>query len=418
MKSPLVSYRKTAYFIYLLFFTAVICPQVLPEDESIPVAEDDLYNQCKESYKEGKFAEAGDIIEKFLSTYTESAYIDEILYMKAFLQSDINSSVEIYARVIEGYPNSQWAAKSHFQLGQYYYLREEYDKALDHYGRILVSYSDSEMYWLAVYWKGKSLIAKGDYERAVSTLGSLSDKTSEDISMDMILLSLGNSYLGLRDYKNAANSYRDLIESMPDSERVPSAYLLFAKCLQNLGEVEKAKSICQKLIEDYPQSMEAALARECVNSSKPFEIGLVDVKPEKPEIPQPSQVDLKSDEKEQKTLEDVADKTIDAKSDSTESKNENEPVADEPKPTPVKKRSYYYTIQVGAFSNQENADRLAEQLREKGYSVIVVHPVSNKSKLHKVRVGHFSTRRSALEAAKALGENENLPTDVVRQGIE
>ncbi len=46
-----------------------------------------------------------------------------------------------------------------------------------------------------------------------------------------------------------------------------------------------------------------------------------------------------------------------------------------PKSAPVQKPSQkgLYKVQVGAFANKSNADKLAAELKEKGYSTFIVH---------------------------------------------
>ena len=339
-----------AIYILILAFPA------LSEDAGATEAE--LYQQCKRFFSTGNFVEADRRIGRFRSLYPESEHDGEMLFMQAFLQPAIKVSMEINRLIIEKYPNSKWAAKSYFQLGQRYYLRGEYDKALDCYGKIIVSYSEDETYWPARYWKCKSLIAKGDYKDAMAALRSLEKSDSGEIGEDMILTAIGSCYLGMKDYEHAAAAYSSLIESMPDSQRIPSAYLLLAESQQSLGKRGEAKKLYQKIIESYPQSMEAQQAQKRLNSIA---------------APQPKAA----------------------------------------KTTPAKTGSYF-TIQVGAFSSKRNADKLAGRLKKRGYSVNVIPPRSG-SRLHRVTVGKFRTKSGALKWARGFGKNEKLDTKVVNQ---
>ena len=53
----------------------------------------------------------------------------------------------------------------------------------------------------------------------------------------------------------------------------------------------------------------------------------------------------------------------------------------------VKKPSPYYAIQIGAFKNKENAERLKEKISREGYTVQIVG-----NKLYKVWLGKFESR--------------------------
>ena len=320
--------RLPLLVICVLIIALPVCRIALSED--VDTTEAELYQQCKQFFSTGNFVEASNCIERFRSLYPESEHDGEMLFMQAFLQPAINVSIEISRILIEKYPNSKWAARSYFQLGQCYYLRGEYDKALDHYGKIIVSYSEDETYWPARYWKCKSLIAKGDYKAAMAALRSLGRSDSGEIGKDMILMAIGSCYLGMKDYEHAAVTYRSFIEYAPDSQRIPSAYFLLAESQKSLGKQEEAKKLYQKVIESYPQSLEAQQAQRHLDSLSP---------------PQPKAAQT----------------------------------------TPAKAASYF-TIRVGAFASKRNADRLAGRLIKKGYSASVTPPKPG-DRLYRVTVG-------------------------------
>lgn len=76
------------------------------------------------------------------------------------------------------------------------------------------------------------------------------------------------------------------------------------------------------------------------------------------------------------------------------------PVSPSPKPaSPVPLPSIHYTIQVGAFSNMDNAVRFTEKLREQDVNA---YHFLHHSGLYKVRFGSFSSRKAAVDRAKAL----------------
>ncbi|PLX54345.1 MAG: hypothetical protein C0611_00545 [Desulfobacteraceae bacterium] len=76
------------------------------------------------------------------------------------------------------------------------------------------------------------------------------------------------------------------------------------------------------------------------------------------------------------------------------------PVTPSPKPaSPIPLPSIHYTIQVGAFSNMDNAVRFTEKLRKQD---INAYHFLHQSGLYKVRFGNFSSRKAAVNRAKAL----------------
>jgi rare lipoprotein A len=63
-----------------------------------------------------------------------------------------------------------------------------------------------------------------------------------------------------------------------------------------------------------------------------------------------------------------------------------------------------FTLQVGSFVDEANARRLADQLRTSFENVYVTTVETLTQKYHRVRVGQFDTRESALSTAEQLSQ--------------
>jgi rare lipoprotein A len=63
-----------------------------------------------------------------------------------------------------------------------------------------------------------------------------------------------------------------------------------------------------------------------------------------------------------------------------------------------------FTLQVGSFADETNAQRLAEQLRRSFENVYVATVETLTQKYYRVRVGQFETRESALVVAEKLSQ--------------
>ncbi|PIV24086.1 MAG: septal ring lytic transglycosylase RlpA family lipoprotein [Deltaproteobacteria bacterium CG03_land_8_20_14_0_80_45_14] len=63
-----------------------------------------------------------------------------------------------------------------------------------------------------------------------------------------------------------------------------------------------------------------------------------------------------------------------------------------------------FTLQVGSFADETNAQKLAEQLRKSFENVYVTIVETLTQKYHRVRVGQFETRESALPIAEKLSQ--------------
>lgn len=84
------------------------------------------------------------------------------------------------------------------------------------------------------------------------------------------------------------------------------------------------------------------------------------------------------------------------------------PKVESSKPAVSSRDQNMYWIQVGAYSNHQNATNLAEDYKRRGYNAIIIEPSPTAStKLYRVRLGGYPTREEAEKARDALAQQEN-----------
>lgn len=85
-----------------------------------------------------------------------------------------------------------------------------------------------------------------------------------------------------------------------------------------------------------------------------------------------------------------------------------EPPPKEPaKKSPAKEKPFY-SVQVGAFRNMDNADALMKRLKGKGYEAFVHSVTVGNEKIQKVLVGRFEEKKKAEELVSAIKNKENI----------
>lgn len=72
-----------------------------------------------------------------------------------------------------------------------------------------------------------------------------------------------------------------------------------------------------------------------------------------------------------------------------------------------------YIVQVGAFLNKNNAEKLIKQLRKKGYQPTLTVNHFSQKQWNIVRIGSFEHKSKALEAAKAFSENQKMESIIL-----
>ena len=70
--------------------------------------------------------------------------------------------------------------------------------------------------------------------------------------------------------------------------------------------------------------------------------------------------------------------------------------------------TFYYCVQVGSFSSEQNALRMAGELKKRGYEAEVSEGVLGEKTFYRVRIGRFRSRPEAEEQLKRL-KGEGFP---------
>jgi DedD protein len=82
------------------------------------------------------------------------------------------------------------------------------------------------------------------------------------------------------------------------------------------------------------------------------------------------------------------------------------PPASEPEPdvrkAPAASTTGMWAVQLGSFSNKENAEKLAADLRKQGYAAFLSQLATSGGQLHRVRIGPQKDRESAEAMASRL----------------
>jgi len=83
------------------------------------------------------------------------------------------------------------------------------------------------------------------------------------------------------------------------------------------------------------------------------------------------------------------------------------------KAKPLKKERYF-SVQVGAFADYNNAKNYAAKFANMGYPTEISTIVKNNKSLHRVRVGNFKNRNRAKQEQRKLEKMESKKFAIVR----
>jgi DedD protein len=86
------------------------------------------------------------------------------------------------------------------------------------------------------------------------------------------------------------------------------------------------------------------------------------------------------------------------------------PIQSEPEPAaeqPAASSTGMWAVQLGSFSNKENAEKLAADLRKQGYAAFLSQLRTDSGQLHRVRIGPQKDRQSAEAMAARLAKADH-----------
>jgi DedD protein len=95
--------------------------------------------------------------------------------------------------------------------------------------------------------------------------------------------------------------------------------------------------------------------------------------------------------------------------DATETKSPDAAADDKPSPAKQAGDKPAFSVQLGAFQTEENALRLRDTLKAKGYPVFLFRVMDGDNHVwHTVRIGHYADNKEATRAAVKIATKEQI----------
>jgi len=220
----------------------------------------------------------------------------------------------------------------------------------------------------AYYLKGLSQIKLGRFSDARSSFGTLLSKYPRSRRAFDARIGIGDAHFLEGNAAEAVTAYNAALRDYPGARNIPAVYYKLGNCYQRLGSPDKAAFYFDKSNKLAPLSFESKMAPV---SGRPAVI-----------LQEPVRAQERSN-------------IVPLRSEVSREKSE-----------PLRAEEGGFSIQVGAFKNSGNAERLAQLLSRKGFDARVEKGSVDGSDFYKVQVGRYASRAEADQAAsrlKALG---------------
>jgi len=190
-----------------------------------------------EKFEKGRYADAALIYDEIRYQCSGNSMIDTVLYYlgMSYLRSrrPIDAQTE-FERLMQNFPNSEFAQESQFRLGQSMYLQSnsfdrDQTETLDA-RRILSEFVET---YPASFFR----------DSAEAYIAKCQDKLAHKE------FSHGRFYQKKREYEAAIIYYNSLMAEYPESEYVPQAKLNLAQALMTLNRETEALAIITDILE-------------------------------------------------------------------------------------------------------------------------------------------------------------------------
>jgi len=325
------------------------------------VTEEDAYLEAMNLYNKKEFDRAEEKLLEFRKNFSSSKYMPNVLLKLAELEEDTNKTVEYYVNVMKNYYNSEYEAEAVYSMGRLYYAQGSYDMAEEYFGTMLGKYSNTVWVEPSYYYLMLSLLAKKKYDDVNDVYSDYNSNGRYFIFKNRVNLAMANAYSEQEKYEQAADMYSRVIKDYTSKEKyiyLPDVYRKLYEIYMKTDRKSEAESVKEKFKTEFPGKGWAGSG----GGGK---------------------------------IEEVKEES--------------------PKPAPTKaaagKSGWYYTVQVGAFSNKKFAGLMHKKLADKGYEV----RIKSGGKFHKIQVGRFETKTEADSFAAEFSRKERVNNYLVKK---
>lgn len=388
--------------LVLLLSTALAGAQATPQEAFI---------HAESLYQSGQYDVAKTAFLEFLGSHSGSGQVPEAYMYLARLESDPEVAVQYHRKVVDEYPLSDAADDALLGLAQYDYAMSDYQAAADRYQQLIRDYPSSDLAPEASFWSANSYYMMGNLSRAEELYNETINRYPNDEKASWSLLDVAyNIYQQQGDCNSAISKYEMLFERFPQSNVISAAYYRYGECLEEVGREREALLAYQYVIENFPTSFEGAMVRgkelDFSVLSQPHVVAGDSPAEPVDEPPVAEAVDITP------TDEEIAEEPAAALDVDTPASNPSE-TTDTEEPIAANDTEGNFYIQIGAYSNADNAELLKSTIEDDQFRVTIIQVDMGSRVLYRVWVGGYRTHAAAEQAAQALVDTKGIRNYII-----
>lgn len=201
------------------------------------------------------------LIQSIINRPTLTSYPDTLLADIRFALETANFKSGKYSNYIEmlnnylmRYPQSYNAPKLQFEIGLYYFERNDFVQAISQFYKVFNFIPEQSLAAKIHLFIARSYLNLQSPKRAATTFHYIVTNFSDTTAVTTALTSLAEIFNKNLAYDSAINCYLQLLEKYPKTKEAQISLLNIAGLYRKLGKTLEAKSTLDRLIREYPKS--------------------------------------------------------------------------------------------------------------------------------------------------------------------
>jgi cellulose synthase operon protein C len=216
------------------------------------------YNLGLAYIKQGQIKSGVDVFEGIISKSKDRAAKISLLFQIAEAYEDVGEFLKaekVYRKILEIYPDSDYADYAQYQIGSVQLKSSDYNKAIVSLKLMLKNYPQSKFLGDAVYCLGSAYFQKADYAASCEIFARFQNEFKDNLLRPQALYMLGTSFLSLGKANDALSVFSGILKlDFQDTELLQKVEYEIADCYFKLGQEDEAVSRFKSLRTKYPDS--------------------------------------------------------------------------------------------------------------------------------------------------------------------
>ena len=208
-------------------------------------------------WKQGDYLGAVQMYERLVDEYPKSDYVDDAYYAIGTIEylylNNYPKAVEAFRKVVVDHPAAPLALQAQRTLAEIYEKKyQDPRRAIAEYQKLLETMGSREAAEEIQYRIGEVYFDQGDYEQARNEWMQLAKQSPKSDWADNALYRAGSSYFLQGRYSEALSVYQDTAARYPDSDVRVELKFWIANALEELERFDEALEQYRALEKIYP----------------------------------------------------------------------------------------------------------------------------------------------------------------------